>query len=83
MKGEHRTNVHRIHSLIQESKKDLQDKKLPSVVKKQIQEDIKELELVLDSYLNEGDEFAKRVYNMIYDELNELAESKGLEKKNS
>lgn len=69
---EHKTDIHRIHNLIKEYKNDIDDPTTPPVVKKQLEEDLVELEKVLDQYLNHKDEFQKRVNNLINDELNKL-----------
>ena len=61
----HKTDIHRIRNLIQEYKKDINDPATPPVVKKQLEEDLAELEKVLDQYLNHKDEFQKRVNNLI------------------
>lgn len=68
----HKTDIHRIRNLINEYKKDINDPDTPDVVKKQLQDDLKELEEVLDQYLNHKDEFQKRVNNLINDELKKL-----------
>lgn len=68
----HKTDIHRIRNLIQEYKKDINDPATPAVVKKQLEEDLVELEKVLDQYLNHKDEFQKRVNNLINEELKKL-----------
>jgi len=68
----HKTDIHRIRNLIQEYKKDINDPDTPAIVKKQLEEDLVELEKVLDQYLNHKDEFQKRVNNLINDELKKL-----------
>lgn len=68
----HKTDIHRIRNLISEYKKDIEDPATPPVVKKQLEEDLLELEKVLDQYLNHKDEFQKRVNNLINDELKKL-----------
>ena len=79
----HKTDIHRIRNLIQEYKKDINDPDTPAVVKKQLEEDLVELEKVLDQYLNHRDEFQKRVNNLINDELKKLetVDEKKLESK--
>ena len=66
---EHKTNVHRAYALIKEYEKDLADPKLPKKVKKDIEEDLEELKVVLDKCLNSGDQFRDRVNKLILDEL--------------
>ena len=68
----HKTDIHRIRNLINEYKKDINDPSTPSITKKQLEEDLAELEKVLDQYLNHKDEFQKRVNNLINDELKKL-----------
>jgi hypothetical protein len=75
IKDVHKTDIHRIRNLIQEYKKDINDPNTPPVVKKQLEEDLLELEKVLDQYLNHKDEFQKRVNNLINEELKKLEES--------
>ena len=74
MKGVHKTDIHRIHALMKEYESELKDKSVPAKVKKDIEADMKELKLVLDKYLNEYSNFEKRVYQIIWDDL----ESKSL-----
>lgn len=68
----HKTDIHRIRNLINEYKIDINDPSTPPIVKKQLEEDLLELEKVLDQYLNHKDEFQKRVNNLINDELKKL-----------
>ena len=53
----HKTEIHRIHSLIKEYKNDIADPNIPNKVKEGLKEDLKELEKILDQYLNHKDEF--------------------------
>ena len=69
MKSKHRTQLHRVHSLINESKIDLQDPNIPPKVKKDIESDLKELEIILDSYLNDFSAFQNRINRIIHEEL--------------
>lgn len=73
IKDVHKTEIHRIHSLIKEYKNDIADPNIPNKVKEGLKEDLKELENILDQYLNHKDEFQKRVNNLINDELNTAA----------
>ena len=68
----HKTDIHRIRNLIREYKVDINDPNTPPVVKKQLEEDLIELEKVLDQYLNHKDAFQKRVNNLINEELKKL-----------
>lgn len=72
---EHKTDIHRIRNLINEYKSDINDPNTPEVVKKQLQEDLTELEKVLDQYLNHRDEFQKRINNIINNELKKLEDN--------
>lgn len=80
---EHKTDIHRIRSLINEYKKDIDDPATPKVVKEQLKEDLKELEEVLDQYLNHKDEFQKRVNNLINEELMKLEDDSESSDKNN
>ena len=66
---EHKTDVHRIHSLIKEYRKDINDPNTPELVKKQLQDDLRELENVLRQYTNNKGNFRNRVYVLIDEEL--------------
>ena len=62
--------------IINEYKSDINDPNTPEVVKKQLQEDLTELEKVLDQYLNNRDEFQKRIKNnIINNELKKLEDN--------
>lgn len=74
LKDEHKTDVHRIRSLIKEYKKDITDPNTPDVVKKQLEDDVKELEIVLDKFLNDFSEVQNRVNQMINDNITALEE---------
>jgi hypothetical protein len=79
IKSKHKTKIHRIHSLIREYEKDIKDPLIPKEVKKNLEDDVEELKKVLDLYLNHEDEFRKRIYNIIYDQLKKVDAS--IEKK--
>lgn len=66
---EHKTDIHRIHSLIKEYQADINDPKTPPTVKKYLEADLKELEEVLKLYTNDFSDFQNRVNKAIYDEL--------------
>jgi hypothetical protein len=72
----HKTDIHRINSLIKEYKADINDPNTPKQVKKNLQEDLNELQKVLDLYLNDKDEFRRRVNNLIYESISEEDTSK-------
>ena len=65
----HKTDIHRMKNLIKEYEADMNDKSIPAAVKKQIEADKKELELVLESYTKDFDEFQNMVNKLIIDEL--------------
>lgn len=67
----HKTNIHRINALIKEYKIDIKDPNTSPKVKKQLEDDLHELELVLDQYLNHEDELQKRINILINEKLNE------------
>lgn len=72
IKDEHKTDIHRIRNLINEYKKDIKDPNIPEPVKKQLQDDLNELEKVLDEYLNNFDDFQNRINRVINEELMKL-----------
>lgn len=80
IKGVHRTDIHRIHSLIREYKADIADPNIPKEVKKQIENDLKEMEIILDSYLNDFSEMQNKINQLILKELN--AKDKNAERRN-
>lgn len=65
----HKTDIHRIHSLIREYEADLKDPTIPERIKKDIREDLDEVKKVLESYLKDRSEFENRVNQLILDEL--------------
>lgn len=69
IKDVHKTDIHRIYNLIKEYKADIDNPDVPKVIKKQLQEDLTELETVLDWYLNKRSEFENRINRLIYEEL--------------
>lgn len=73
----HKTDIHRIRNLINEYKTDIADPNISSITKKQLEEDLAELEKVLDEYLHNFSEFQNRVNQVINEELSkvELPES--------
>lgn len=71
LKDEHKTNVHRIKALIKEYRADINDPNTPPAVKKRLEEDVKEVELVLDEYLNNFSEFQNKVNKLISDAIDE------------
>lgn len=72
LKDVHRTDIHRIRSLIKEYKDDIKDPNINKIVKKQLEEDVKELELVLDEYCNNFDDFHNRINKTINEELEKM-----------
>lgn len=83
IKDEHKTDIHRIRSLIKEYNADIADPKTPAPVKKQLQEDLTELEKVLDEYLNNFSEFQNRVNKTINEELMKIEAEENASKKSS
>lgn len=75
LKDNHKTDIHRIRSLIKEYEEDIKDPNIPAEVKKQLEQDVDEVRKILDQYLNNYDEFHNRVNQMINDELSRLDEN--------
>lgn len=73
----HKTDIHRIHSLIKEYEADIKNPNVPDQVKQGLKDDLEELKKVLDGYLNHFDEFQARIYKIIDEELS-LLESKSI-----
>ena len=72
LNGPHKTDIHRIKAMIREYDKDINDPNIPDKVKEYLKEDKKSCEDVLNEYLNNKDEFYKRIYNIINDAIDEL-----------
>lgn len=68
----HKTNIHRARALIKEYKSDIADPNTSAIVKKQLQEDLTELEKILDEYLTNFGEFQNRVNKIINEELSKI-----------
>lgn len=68
----HKTDIHRIRSLIREYKNDIDDPNTPDVVKKQLKEDLNELEKILDEYLYHFSRFQNRINQVINEELEKI-----------
>lgn len=69
IKDEHKTDIHRIKNLIKEYENDINDKNIPKKVKEQMEEDKKELELILKSYTEDFDEFQNLINQTLIEEL--------------
>lgn len=72
IKDVHKTDLHRIRNLIKEYKDDINDPNTSPVVKKQLQEDLAELEKILHEYTNNFSEFQNRVNRVINEELEKI-----------
>ncbi len=72
LKDVHKTDIHRIRALIKEYHEDINDPNTSPAVKKQMEDDVKELELVLDEYMNNRGDFQNRVNQLINKELTEI-----------
>lgn len=83
LKDVHKTDIHRIRNLINEYKIDINDPNTSPAVKKQLEDDLKELELVLDEYLNNFDEFQNRINRTINEELEKIESENGKSEKDS
>lgn len=66
---EHKTDIHRIRSLMREYKADINDPTTPKMVKKALQQDLDELDKVLDLYLNNFSDFQNKVNQMINEDI--------------
>lgn len=75
IKDVHKTDMHRVRNLIKEYKEDINDPNTSPAVKKQLEDDLAELEKVLDEYLNNFSEFQNRVNRLIYEELQKIDEN--------
>ena len=89
LKNEHKTDVHRIKALIREYYEDINDPNTSKEVKKQLMDDVKEVEKVLDMYLNDFDAFQNNINRIISEEIDAVSppkksdESKDEENKDS
>ena len=72
IKDVHKTDVHRIKALINEYKEDINNPDIPKKVKDQLKDDLKELEVILDQYMNDFSDFQNRVNKLISDELDKM-----------
>lgn len=81
LKDVHKTDIHRIRALIKEYYNDINDPNTSPVVKKQLKDDVKELELVLDEYMNNRSDFQNRVNQLINEELKAIEEKEDRESK--
>mgnify|MGYP004539427141 CR=1 FL=1 len=68
----HKTDIHRARALVIEYKKDIDDPNTPPIVKKQLEEDLKELEIIIDSYTKDFSNFQNKVNAKINKELEKL-----------
>ena len=78
----HKTDIHRIRNLIKEYKNDLNDPNIPKEVKKQIQNDLDELEKVFNEYLNNFSDMQNRVNKVINEELDKIEVKEESDNKN-
>ena len=80
LKDVHKTDIHRIRALIKEYYNDINDPNTPPIVKKQLEDDVKELELVLDEYMNNRSDFQNRVNQLINEELEMMEKNESVDK---
>lgn len=71
-KDVHKTDLHRIKSLLDEYNNDINDPNIPPEVKKMLEDDIKELKLVLNKYLNNMGDFQNKINRTIAESLDLL-----------
>lgn len=69
LKDEHRTSITRALALEREMKADIQDPKTPPRVKKQLEEDLKELEAVIKAYQTDFSDFQNQCHKLIIDDF--------------
>ena len=69
LKDEHKTDIHRARALIKEYEADIRDQSINATVRKQLQDDLTELQKILDSYTNSFSDFQNRVNRIINEEL--------------
>lgn len=67
----HKTDLHRMTNLVKEYEEDLKDPNIPEAVKKQIREDIKNIEEVIKYYKNSNNDFRDKLNGALIDELYE------------
>lgn len=72
LRDEHKTSIHRILALRREMQTDIKDPQTPDVVKKQLQEDLDELEKVLKAYQTDFESFQNKCNTLLIEELNAL-----------
>lgn len=72
LNDEHKTDIHRARNLINEYKKDIADPNIPPAVKKQLEEDLEELEKCLDSYMHDFSDMRNLVNKAINEELERI-----------
>jgi hypothetical protein len=68
----HKTNVHRARNIIREYRKEINDPNTPAEVKKQLEADVKELEIFLDKYLNDFSEMQNNINKVINENITKL-----------
>jgi glycosyltransferase involved in cell wall biosynthesis len=68
----HKTNVHRARNIIREYRKEIDDPNTPAEVKKQLEADVKELEIFLDKYLNDFSEMQNNINKVINENITKL-----------
>ena len=69
LKNVHKTDVHRIKALMKQYQDDINDPNIPEQVKKQLKEDLKEVEEVLDKYVNDFSEFQNNINRCIIEAI--------------
>lgn len=69
LKDEHKTEIHRVKALIAAYYEDINNPNTPVRVKRQLREDVKEVEAILDSYMHDFSEFQNRINKIINDEI--------------
>lgn len=65
----HKTDIHRIYSLLKEYQADINDPNIPAETKKALKEDMMNLKAVLDEYQNNFTDAQNRVNQLLSEEL--------------
>lgn len=83
IKDVHKTDIHRAKALIKEYYNDINDPNTPEKVKKQLKEDVTELEKILESYTKDFGDFQNKANKVIINELEKAHPTKKEDDKSS
>lgn len=79
----HKTILHRAHALVKEYKADIADPNTSKEVKKQLEDDLEELEKILHEYETSFSSFQNRINKIINEELDKIDFEESKNNKNS